>query len=568
MAAATLLTYVPITSPATLEAGKEGTITVTVLAPIASILCKQIVFTVNYGSGPQNIFADEPTVTLVSQGGWTSTSEIKNETLTAKTISLENNNPGNHVANPMVLTISGTVNTENQIGFINIKEDSATLPTSGSPVFSQVSGLLVFGIENPPLSITSFTAVPYTSASPKDEDITTLIPTTDFQEAAGFTLKWGGAGVSSYALYQGSTGNVYSGPNTQMSFENGINRTCTFTLEATNETGDVVSRTLTITISNPTLADLTVAGTTTVGSSQTPGTLNIYGSTTSNGAMTVDGGLAVTGTSSIADAALSGTLSVMDDTTLAETTVNGPLTASAATVLNSSLNVAEATSLASTLEVTGAATLYSTLGVTGASNLNDVTVGGDLTIKGSGGKTFLVQGVISGIYMELTDCFSSSYRYYEIILDNVIPETSGTYLRAQYYVNGAWATTSGAYSVETYSNDSGGNSANSSLNKSSLFLWPSARTGPSTSQGIYGDLKIYNPAAIGSTVGEVIYLTHTGLIYSPRAFNNYGAQIYTGGAYSYTQTSGNSVSGMRFFFSDGTVSSSVSSGTIRVYGWN
>lgn len=520
--------------------GQTGSVIIAITpATTGSPRANNVVFTVPY-KGMGSIFSDQPTAENTSSGDWSiSTSNIVGTN--AVKFTLTNEVLGDTVENSFTFELSGTINNFSGASEITFVE-SSDAASGGNPSFTQKNGSLSLQgatAAAPILSITSFTA---TAATAANNDGSPLIPITEFAAGAGFQLLWTADEATSYTVYQGNSAKaVYSGSATTAPVSSGINQATTFTLIATGDQGKTAMRTLTITVSNPEYASLQVDGSTTLGNDAVNDSVTVNAALTNNGGTILNGGLSVGGTSSLGGTTL-GSLSVTGDTTA-----------------NGDLNVAGATSLGATA-ISGAASLTSTLNVTG-----DATVGGNLTVAGKGGKTFMGEGIISGNYLVVNNAFSQAYRYYEVIMDNILPTEGNAFLQAQLYVKEEWIDT--YYSVVSYANDSGSETAASYLNESSVYLWPPSQSPSDTNVGVFGNLTFYNPAGIGAENDyEVAYMPYTGLLFGPRAYKDYGCIILSGGAASIGNPKDGSTlaTGIRFGFSTG----SVSSGTVRVYGWN
>jgi hypothetical protein len=150
-----------------------------------------------------------------------------------------------------------------------------------------------------------------------------------------------------------------------------------------------------------------------------------------------------------------------------------------------------------------------------------------------------------------TTSLTTGYIYYEITFDNVTPTVSGAHLRAQYFVDGAWANDKN-YNTEGWGNDSGGNNANSMVD-TWLHIFPYDRTGPTVNMGVFGNMTIYHPSEAN------VYKCFIANIYAPQAYNNLGCQAYSGGSY---QGNKDAVTGIQFSFDNGNINS----GVIRIYG--
>jgi len=159
--------------------------------------------------------------------------------------------------------------------------------------------------------------------------------------------------------------------------------------------------------------------------------------------------------------------------------------------------------------------------------------------------------------IELHNCFSGSYRYYEVVLDNVIPCVWGAHLRAQYGNANEWLT-SKHYNTESWSNDKGGNNAESYMD-TSFLVYQSNRTGP-TNGGVYGTMTIFNPQNASNP-------PFTALLYTPFAFQSWGCQAFSGGAYLLGEGAA-LLTSIRFFFdqTDAHSNTVYAGSTISIYG--
>jgi hypothetical protein len=151
-------------------------------------------------------------------------------------------------------------------------------------------------------------------------------------------------------------------------------------------------------------------------------TVNINATTastsTSSGALVVDGGAGIAGALYVGGAisAQSASFASINDTPIGNVTpssgafttlsstgnasVGGTLTVTGGTTLSSTLGVTGATTLGSTLAVTGNTTVGGTLGVTGASTLASVGVTGNATVGGTlgvTGETTLASATVSDL---------------------------------------------------------------------------------------------------------------------------------------------------------------------------
>jgi hypothetical protein len=151
-----------------------------------------------------------------------------------------------------------------------------------------------------------------------------------------------------------------------------------------------------------------------------------------------------------------------------------------------------------------------------------------------------------------TTSITSTYSYYVIIFDNLVPMTSGAILTAQYYIEGSWAVDNN-YNSENWGNDYGGNNATSEFD-SCLHVWQNGRSGPSINTGLFGTMTLFNPLETNTNK------SYTAQLYAPQAYNNKGCQIYGGGAYLGNQQP---VTGISFSFNSGNINS----GAIKIYGW-
>ena len=156
---------------------------------------------------------------------------------------------------------------------------------------------------------------------------------------------------------------------------------------------------------NALIGYLTVLNTTSLGDTTIGGTLSVAKDTTLSGKATVSGLLTASAGTSLNTLFASGAATFNSSVSVAgNETVTGTLGVLSATTLNGTLNVSNGTTLGSTLGVTGATTL-STLNVTGATTLNGVSVGGNETVTGTlgvSGATSLNNGlgVVGGIVVD------------------------------------------------------------------------------------------------------------------------------------------------------------------------
>ncbi|WP_029456813.1 hypothetical protein [Solidesulfovibrio alcoholivorans] len=161
------------------------------------------------------------------------------------------------------------------------------------------------------------------------------------------------------------------------------------------------------------------------------------------------------------------------------------------------------------------------------------------------------------MYIELVACFSSAYRYYEVVLDNVTPCVYDAHLRAQYGQEKGWLTES-LYNTETWSNDRGGSNATSDMD-TSFLVYPNSRQGP-TDGGVYGTMTIFNPQNASN-------VPFTALLYAPIAHRSWGCQVFSGGSYL-LQGSAAQLTSIRFFYDqkDAHNNSIYAGSTVSIYG--
>jgi hypothetical protein len=161
------------------------------------------------------------------------------------------------------------------------------------------------------------------------------------------------------------------------------------------------------------------------------------------------------------------------------------------------------------------------------------------------------------LYVELTSCFSNSYRYYEVVFDNVTPCVYDAHLRAQYGNESGWLI-GNLYNTESWSNDKGGNSAESDMD-TSFLVYSNNRQGP-TDGGVYGTMTIFNPQNASN-------VPFTALLYTPIAHQSWGCQVFSGGAYL-LKGGAAQLTSIRFFFDqkDAHSNSIYAGSTISIYG--
>ena len=544
-----LLAYFIDTEQSSLNPGEFGYITVWVAPGFNNqVQSDQIVFTVPFG-GANDIFSDKPGVSNENPatGSWSINSPKKVPTENTVTITLDSDFHNDLVNQTFSFRIEGTVQKFGASSSISFVEHS-TVSGDGQPVFTAKDGsLLVQGHTAgvPALTITSFIAQLATLTNTDSQ----LIPITEFTSDTPFNLIWSAKEATSYEVYQGSNAKpIYTGSETTVAIHSGISQATTFTLVATNKNGETDICTLTVTVINPWYTDLEVSKNTKLGFNRVHQSVLVNASLEATGSATVSEGVTVYGASTLEGTTM-GSLYVKG-----ETKAHGNLTA-------------KQTSYLAATNISGESSLPSALNVDGASTLQDAEVGGDLTVKGKGGKTKTGEGVVTNGNMVVSNCFSMDYRYYEVILENILPSEDNAYLEAQYQLGSGWGFEN-SYSVEAYSNDSGGNNADSYLNRSVMHLWPHSRTGVSKNAGVFGSMTFYNPTGIGYTTSDysTTYLNYTGLLYGPYAHDGYGCQVYSAGSYAMTNYYDRPpyATGIQFFFNV----ANVVSGTVRVYGWN
>ena len=309
--------------------------------------------------------------------------------------------------------VGGNSSLTGTLGVTGATTMSSTLGVTGATTLSSTLGVTGATTLSDTLDVTGFA---------------NFNNTTDATSStAGGALTVDGGAAIAKKLFVGTDFAV--GANSSLTGTLGVTGTTTLTGAVT------LSSTLAVTGASTLSSTLGVTGATTLsstlgvtGATTLSDTLDVTGisnlnnttdasSSTSGGALTIDGGAAVakklfvgTDLSIGGNSSLTGTLSVTNTTTLtgavtAQSTlgvtgatilsdtlaVTGTTTLTGAAALSSTLGVTGATTLSSTLGVTGATTLSSTLSATGAitfSNVTDATsstIGGALTISGGAG---------------------------------------------------------------------------------------------------------------------------------------------------------------------------------------
>lgn len=146
-----------------------------------------------------------------------------------------------------------------------------------------------------------------------------------------------------------------------------------------------------------------------------------------------------------------------------------------------------------------------------------------------------------------TTSLTSSYDFYEIVLENIVPSTNDTTLELQVHANGSFQTSSYVANLGYTGSGAMGVAQNTSaiqLSQGSIVQ--------NSGQGLSGVIHIIRPS--GTATPKTIFgrsATYTGLLFSAAIF---------GGMYNGDQA----VDGLQILFSSGNIAS----GTLKVYGMN
>jgi hypothetical protein len=183
---------------------------------------------------------------------------------------------------------------------------------------------------------------------------------------------------------------------------------------------------------------------------------------------------------------------------------------------------------------------------------NNTTRINNLTVVGTGGKT-LIQTLTASNSPSLgtTDCFSSAYRYYEIVFENITPATTNQYGAIRVYSGGAYQSANYAYGQMIASNYTWSASAGFGV-----FTWVSNGTSNNTTYaGVSGFFKVFNPTNTSYHKGFVGSTTyhHPGN----------GVDLTTTSSFRWQGGTG-AITGFQIYFSSGNIAF----GTIKIYGWN
>jgi hypothetical protein len=150
-----------------------------------------------------------------------------------------------------------------------------------------------------------------------------------------------------------------------------------------------------------------------------------------------------------------------------------------------------------------------------------------------------------------TNCFTSTYRYYEIIFENIIPATTNSHILARVYSGGAYQTASYIYGQMVPSNYTWSASA-----ASAPIAWVTNGLSNSTTLGgMSGYLRVFNPTNTSVNKGFVGSATYY------HAGN--GVDLATVSSFRWTGGTG-SVTGFQIFINSGNITS----GIVKIYGWN
>ena len=152
-----------------------------------------------------------------------------------------------------------------------------------------------------------------------------------------------------------------------------------------------------------------------------------------------------------------------------------------------------------------------------------------------------------------TNCFSSTYTNYAIEFYNVVPATNGSYGLLRVYSGGAYQAASYIYGVMIPSNYTWSTSATFGL-----LTWPGGAPHVSSTAvygGMNGRIIVFNPS---NTSYYKEFIGQTGHYYP-------GNGVDLTASYSFRWQGGaGAITGFQIYFSAGNVTS----GTVKIYGWN
>jgi hypothetical protein len=191
------------------------------------------------------------------------------------------------------------------------------------------------------------------------------------------------------------------------------------------------------------------------------------------------------------------------------------------------------------------------------------TTGGVRSWVANGGRVLLNTLTASGsASLSDTTSLTATYSEYEIVFENIIPASNGVVFEMTVQSGGSWESSS--YSYTWQKNNAGGSGANGTGSAAFASIggtWSNALAnvgyGSGTAAGLSGSLRVSNPSSTSAPKNFI------GMGFSfTDATNSNNLAAATGAAQWY---GGNgAITGVSFQMSTGNITS----GTIKIYGWN
>ena len=203
-------------------------------------------------------------------------------------------------------------------------------------------------------------------------------------------------------------------------------------------------------------------------------------------------------------------------------------------------------------------------GTTGNVGIGTTTTSGALTVNGTATATaFVGQGAkvllntltaSNSATLQDTTSLTSAYRYYDIIIENLVSTGNPLQLNMTVDIGGSFVST--GYSERGYYGDAGAN-AGFALNNTASWVLNEYSGGNATITsnalaGFTGTIRLYNPTQ------TVQYKTGDWLLSN---FYANGTSQSTGAIF---MANTGAITGIKFAFSSGNIVS----GTVKIYGWN
>jgi hypothetical protein len=180
---------------------------------------------------------------------------------------------------------------------------------------------------------------------------------------------------------------------------------------------------------------------------------------------------------------------------------------------------------------------------------NSTTRLNNLTVVGTGSKT-LIATLTASNSATLSTTALSGYRYYEIIFTNIVPVTTSTNLRLQFYSNGSYQAANYLNYLAVF--NTGGSTAGASTTY--VDLSAGNRVSNTASNGFTGTVLLTNA---NQATGFKQYIVDSGGLDSSTA--GY-CRCWGTGSLNVTTT----ITGLQVYMSSGNIST----GVIQIWGWN